>query len=143
MRRYWMGVLARASTEELEEAWQNLEKQPQYCFLRPVETGLAMVQARMGGTGRPFNMGEMTITRCTVRIEPGYIGHAYVTGRRPRLAELAAVFDALLQDNAYQDILLRTAIHPLREKQERFRNAVVLKTAATKVDFFTMVRGDD
>ncbi len=138
-----MGVLARASTEDLEEAWQNLENKPRYHFPRSAETGLAMVQARMGGTGKPFNLGEMTITRCTVRIEPGCVGHAYVTGRRPRLAELAAVFDALLQDDAHQDILLQTAIHPLRQKQEQLHSAAALKTAATKVDFFTMVRGDD
>lgn len=143
MRQHWMAVLARSSTEDLEEAWQNLERKPRYHFLRSAETGLAMVQARMGGTGQLFNLGEMTITRCTVKTEPGYVGHAYVAGRRPRLAELAAVLDAILQDDTHRDNLLKTAIHPLREEQEQRSNSAALKTAATKVDFFTMVRGDD
>lgn len=142
VRQYWMGILARASTEELEDAWLQLAEKPQYRFLRLAETGLAMVQARMGGTGRPFNLGEMTVTRCSVQTEQGYAGHAYVAGRRPRHAELAAVFDALLQDPALNDALMQKVIDGLREKQEAARHCTALKTAATKVDFFTMARGD-
>ncbi len=141
MRRHWMGVLARAPEEELVGAWERLAEKPGYQLLRAPETGLAMVQARMGGTGRPFNLGEMTITRCTVRTQQGRAGHAYVPGRHPRHAELAAVFDALLQDGSCRDTLLRTLIQPLQEQEEQRRRRLALKTAATKVDFFTMVRG--
>ena len=101
-----------------------------------------MVQARMGGTGRPFNLGEMTITRCTVRTGQGRAGHAYVPGRRLRHAELAAVFDALLQDGSCRGTLLETLIRPLQEARGATSpHCLGLKTAATKVDFFTMVRG--
>ncbi len=141
MRRQWMSILARASQGELEAAWQLLSEKPGYHLLRPPETGLAMVQARMGGTGRPFNLGEMTITRCTVRTGQGRAGHAYVPGRRPRHAELAAVFDALLQDDICRDELLKTLIRPLQEQEEQRRQSLGLKASATKVDFFTMVRG--
>jgi alpha-D-ribose 1-methylphosphonate 5-triphosphate synthase subunit PhnG len=141
LRRHWIGILARASEQELEAAWARLTEKPGYQFLRAPEPGLAMVQARMGGTGRPFNLGEMTITRCTVRTKQGSVGHAYVAGRRPRHAELAAVFDALLQAGSCRDTLLQTLIRPLREQEEQRRHALGLKTAATKVDFFTMVRG--
>lgn len=143
MRRNWMGVLARAPEEDLEGAWARLAEKPGYQFLRAPETGLAMVQARMGGTGRPFNLGEMTITRCTVRTGNGFAGYAYVPGRRPRHAELAALFDALLQDSSFRDTLLETLIRQLQEKEEQHRHCQGLKTAATRVDFFTMVRGDE
>ncbi len=141
VRRQWMGALAIAPEEELEGAWARLEEKPGYQLLRAPEVGLAMVQARMGGTGRRFNLGEMTITRCSVHTGQGYTGHAYVSGRRPRHAELAAVFDALLQDDWYREALLRTLICPLREQEKHRRHCLGLKTAATKVEFFTMVRG--
>ena len=37
--------------------------------------------AAAGGGGAAFNLGEMTVTRCTVRTETGFVGHAYVAGR--------------------------------------------------------------
>lgn len=141
LRRHWMGVLAKAPEMELETAWERLAEKPAYQLLRGPEVGLAMVQARMGGTGRPFNLGEMTITRCTVRTGQGRAGHAYVPGQSLRKAELAAVFDALLQDNLSRSALLETLIRPLQEEEEQRRRSLDLKTAATKVDFFTMVRG--
>ena len=66
-----------------------------------------MVRGRAGGGGAPFNLGEMTATRCTVRTDGGFVGHAYVAGRDERLAELAALVDALLQDPDAQAALLR------------------------------------
>ncbi len=66
--------------------------------LRGPEAGLVMVRGRTGGGGAPFNLGEMTTTRCTVRTDAGFVGHAYVAGRDERLAEVAALADALLQD---------------------------------------------
>jgi alpha-D-ribose 1-methylphosphonate 5-triphosphate synthase subunit PhnG len=142
MRQYWMGVLARASEEDLDAALKSLAEPPRYHLLRSAETGLAMVRARMGGTGRPFNLGEMTITRCSVRTEHGHVGHAHVAGRRPRHAELAALFDGLMQEASLRQNLLDTVIHPLRKKKERYREIEALKTAETRVDFFTLVRGE-
>ncbi len=66
--------------------------------MRGPEGGLVMVRGRAGGGGAPFNLGEMTVTRCTVRLGSGLVGHAYVAGREPRRAELAALVDALMQD---------------------------------------------
>src|ERR671918_1602284 len=96
-RRGWMSVLALASTEELEDAWRRVPARPVHRVLRPAEIGLAMVRARAGGTGTRFNLGEITVTRCSVELPDGTVGHAYVGGRRRRHAELAAVLDAMLQ----------------------------------------------
>src|SRR4051812_28913485 len=101
-RRHWMGVLARATRAELEAAWASLLPQPRYTLLRKSESGLAMVRGRAGGTGAPFNLGEMTMTRCAVRLDdrPPTTGLSFISGRDPRRAELAALFDALLQNRA-------------------------------------------
>ena len=142
-RQQWMRILANAQADDLESAWEELEDRPTYKILRGPEMGLVMVQARAGGTGRRFNLGEMTITRCNLQTERGYVGHAYLVGRDFRKAELAAVFDALLQDPGYTNQIQDRIVEPLVGQQAERHAVAAAKTAATKVDFFTMVRGDD
>jgi alpha-D-ribose 1-methylphosphonate 5-triphosphate synthase subunit PhnG len=134
-RRRWMAVLARADADELGE---RLGALPPYRVLRGPESGLVMVRGRTGGGGAPFNLGEMTVTRCTVRTEPGLVGHAYVAGRNERLAELAALTDAMLQDPMRQSALLQQVVEPLAAMQQAQRDAVSAKAAATRVQFFAM-----
>jgi len=111
--------------------------------VRPPEIGMVMLRGRAGGSGPRFNLGEMTVTRCSVEVESGAMGHAYVAGRDLRHAELAAVFDALLQDTRVRDTLERSVIAPLEDAQEEVRCISASRSAATKVEFFTLVRGED
>ena len=142
-RQRWMGILAKAKLDQLESVWRELKPIPQYIFLRQPEIGLTMVQARAGNTGQKFNLGEITVTRCAVQLEDGQHGFGYVAGRNPRHAELCAVFDALLKDEKANRKLEKKLIAPLAKKQSENRRAVLARTAPTKVDFFTMVRGDE
>lgn len=146
-RRRWMSVLARASAAELEQAMPMIRtalgELPAYRLIRRPEIGMTMVRGRAGGTGRPFNLGEMTVTRCTLRTEDGHIGTAYVAGRSQRQAELAALLDALLQDDARQAPLLALIVDPLARAQDLRRRRRVDRSAPTRVDFFTVVRGED
>ena len=96
-RKAWMSLLAKAPPLLLEELSESLENVPDFDWLRPPEVGGAMVRGRAGGTGAPFNLGEMTITRCALRLESGQVGHAYVQGRNKDHARRAAVIDALMQ----------------------------------------------
>ena len=141
-RRRWMGVLARADAARLERLWAAYGGELRLEPVRPAEIGLVMVRGRAGGTGRRFNLGEMTVTRAAVRTPAGTIGHGYVKGRAKRHAELAARFDALLQDESRRDALTAAVIEPLAEAEADRRRAVAAKAAATRVDFFTMVRGE-
>jgi alpha-D-ribose 1-methylphosphonate 5-triphosphate synthase subunit PhnG len=142
-----MSVLARASAAELEQAMgavrEALGEVPSYRLIRRPEIGMTMIRARAGGTGRPFNLGEMTITRCALRTEGGQVGTAYVAGRSMRQAELAALMDALLQEPAHQARLLALVIDPLALAQDLHRSRRVARSAPTRVDFFTVVRGED
>jgi alpha-D-ribose 1-methylphosphonate 5-triphosphate synthase subunit PhnG len=138
-----MSVLALATTAELEACWAALGAPPRYTWLRRPEAGLVMVRGRAGGTGARFNLGEMTVTRCTVRLDDGTLGHAWIGGRDPRHAELAAVLDALLQDGARGPGLLETVVEPLARAQAARRTAARERAAASRVEFFTMVRGED
>ncbi len=142
-RQARLAVLARTPVNELEHAWAALTPQPAFQVLRPPETGLTQVRARAGGTGQQFNLGEATVARCVVQLESGEIGIGYVMGRDGRQAQLVAVFDALLQDPVQGQALQRDVIAQLAQKQAANKRRSTEATAATKVDFFTMVRGDD
>ena len=142
-RRRWMSALATAAPGSLEAAWGRLDPRPDYTFLRRPEVGLVMVRGRAGGSGMRFNLGEMPVTRCSVRLDDGTVGHAYVGGRDARHAELAALFDALLQDETRRPELTARLVEPLEAFREAARAAAAARSAPTRVEFFTMVRGED
>jgi alpha-D-ribose 1-methylphosphonate 5-triphosphate synthase subunit PhnG len=139
-RRRWMSILARADAAEIAARLDALPPAPPHRRLRGPETGLVMVRGRAGGDGSPFNLGEMTVTRCTVRLEDGTVGHGYVAGRDARQAELAALLDALLQDTARRPGLEAAVIAPLEAAQSARRAAQARRAAATRVEFFTMTQ---
>jgi alpha-D-ribose 1-methylphosphonate 5-triphosphate synthase subunit PhnG len=142
-RAQWMSLLARSTPERLEALWSALDPLPTYRLTRPPEVALVMVRARAGGTGRRFNLGEATVTRCAVTTGQGILGIGYVRGRSPRHAELAAAFDAALQDPDHTDRLARMVLLPLQHEQERHQRLRAAETDATRVEFFTLVRGED
>lgn len=139
-RQAWMKVLACAG-QHLSDYNEDLRR-VEHRFIRPAETGMVMVRGRMGSDGAPFNLGEMTVTRCVVQLADGRHGHSYVAGRSKRQAELAALADAQLQGDG-QAHWVRHLIEPLRQMQAAQRAAKEAESAATKVDFVTMVRGED
>ncbi|TNJ47722.1 phosphonate C-P lyase system protein PhnG [Phaeobacter sp. B1627] len=141
-RKGWMSLLASADAARLETLFARLDAPPAHEWLRVPETGGVMVRGRTGGTGAPFNLGEMTVTRCTLKIAGGTVGHGYVQGRNKRQAELAAKLDAMLQTDAAEQVEERI-LSPLRTERAARKDARAAKAAATKVDFFTMVRGED
>lgn len=140
-RAAWIGILARAPAALLA-AWAEREPQRRYRLLRAPEAGLVMVRARAGGTGGKFNLGEMTVTRCVLRLEEGgdAVGVSYVQGRSPRKAEIAALADALLQLPAEHARVAEGLIAPLRLRQEAEASRAQRKAQATRVEFFTLAR---
>jgi alpha-D-ribose 1-methylphosphonate 5-triphosphate synthase subunit PhnG len=141
-RRHWMGVLAKSSLEHLEKSLEILSEKPHFDHLRQPETGIVMVRARAGGSGMRFHLGEMTVTRCTVKTGEGHVGTAYIMGRDHRRAELAALFDAILQDYWPDAHRVESVIRPLEKRITERKKRASRASAATKVDFFTMVRGE-
>jgi len=140
-RQRWIGVLARAVGDELNRHESAL-RDAEYQMIRAPEIGMTLVRGRMGGTGAAFNVGEMTVTRCVVRLADGRTGFSYLAGRDKPRAELAALADAHLQ-GPQQIHWLNTLIEPLAEAQARRRAEQDAATAASKVEFFTLVRGED
>lgn len=142
-RQRWMGLLARANRDDVTSVLNELPAIPPYVVIKQPEQGLVMVRGRAGGSGHPFNLGEITVTRCSVRLEDGKIGHAYIQGRQSEYSEKAAVIDALMQSEDFHNVLEEKLISKLEQLETERRRKKSKKAAATKVDFFTMVRGED
>ncbi|RVU29703.1 phosphonate C-P lyase system protein PhnG [Neptunomonas marina] len=141
-RQHWLGVLAKVPAEQLQQQWAALDLTPDYQLIRPPEIGLTMVRARVGGSGQPFNMAEMTITRCAIRLTSGTLGVSYVAGRDKRKALTVALADALLQEDTDQQLQQQLVV-PLEASLQAAADARAADASQTKVDFFTLVRGED
>ena len=142
-RKRTVDLLARAETQELLAAWDALAEKPVVQPVRGPETGLVMVRGRIGGGGAPFNLGEVTVTRATVRLASGSVGHAQALGTDREKARLSAIFDALWQEEATKSFVEENLLSPIARRIGDDVNRKAEETAATRVDFFTMVRGED
>ena len=142
-RKDRMAVLARSTNARLQEFWARLGVAPAYRLLRGPELGLVMLRGRIGGTGECFNIGEATVTRASVMLEDGSVGHAMMLGREPAKAELSAVIDAVCQDAGMAAHVDANLIEPISLELRAADETRHAQTAATRVDFFTMVRGED
>ena len=141
-RKDWMGLLARAPSGRAAELLAKTGIAADITWLRTPEIGSVMVRGRAGGTGAPFNLGEMTHTRCTLKLACDTVGHGHVQGRRKSDAEAAARIDALMQTDVAGAIIAHV-LEPLRLEESARKAARAAKAAASKVEFFTMVRGED
>lgn len=142
-RRDAMAVLAQAKTDEIADALARVGGAFDYTELRPTETGLVMLRGRIGGDGAPFNMGEATVTRAAVQIASGEKGFSYILGRDTEKARLAALCDALWQTPTHHAPVEQHVLAPLRARLRERNARTRAQTAATRVDFFTLVRGED
>jgi alpha-D-ribose 1-methylphosphonate 5-triphosphate synthase subunit PhnG len=140
-RQAAMAVLAHAEAGEIAARLRNLAL-PAHQDLRAPENGLVMLRGRVGGDGAPFNLGEATVSRAAVRLASGEVGFGYTLGRDGEKARLIALCDALVQSRDFGATVERDVIAPLREQLAMRRKQVAEETAATKVDFYTMVRGE-
>ncbi|MFY0596269.1 MAG: phosphonate C-P lyase system protein PhnG [Cognatishimia sp.] len=142
MRKAWLSVMAKSPEGALTKLFEQETAAPDFEWLRPPEVGSVMVRGRTGGTGAPFNLGEMTVTRCSLKIASGEVGHGYVQGRRKGDAQSAALMDALMQTERAAELQVKV-LSPLEDHMAAAQEKRARKAAATKVDFFTMTRGED
>ncbi|QPF92543.1 phosphonate C-P lyase system protein PhnG [Bradyrhizobium commune] len=140
-RKAAMAVLAHAEAGEIAARLRAIAL-PGLQDLRAPENGLVMLRGRVGGDGAPFNLGEATVSRAAVRLASGEVGFGYTLGRDGEKARLIALCDALVQSQDFAAIVERDVIAPLREQLMVERKQAAAETAATKVDFYTMVRGE-
>lgn len=140
-RRAVMAVLAHTDGAEISARLDAIAL-PAHETLREPENGLVMVRGRVGGDGAAFNLGEASVSRAAVRLATGEVGFGYTLGRDRQKAQMIALCDAMVQSANYADIVESGVVAPLRAALTAARNRKAAETAATRVDFYTMVRGE-
>ncbi|WP_291859109.1 phosphonate C-P lyase system protein PhnG [Bradyrhizobium sp.] len=140
-RKAAMAVLAHSDALEIARCLEPIAV-PAYENLREPENGLVMLRGRIGGDGAPFNLGEATVSRAAVRLATGEVGFGYVLGRDRRKAQMIALCDALLQSDEFAEAIEKGVLAPLRSAMISERDRAAAETAATRVDFYTLVRGE-
>jgi alpha-D-ribose 1-methylphosphonate 5-triphosphate synthase subunit PhnG len=140
-RKAAMTVLAHSEAARIA-SYLNAIVVPAHENLREPENGLVMVRGRIGGDGAPFNLGEATVSRAAVRLSTGEVGFGYTLGRDRQKARMIALCDALIQSNEFAEAVEAEVIGPLRTQMISMRNRSAAETAATRVDFYTLVRGE-
>jgi alpha-D-ribose 1-methylphosphonate 5-triphosphate synthase subunit PhnG len=141
LRQAAMAVLAHSQTAEIVRHLDAIAL-PSHENLREPENGLVMVRGRIGGDGAPFNLGEATVSRAAVRLSTGEVGFGYTLGRDRQKAQMIALCDALVQSDRFADAVEANVLAPLRTAAAAETNRKAAETAATRVDFYTLVRGE-
>lgn len=142
-RREAMAILASAPADSLMSLWRGSALAESGTVLRGPETGLVALRGRIGGRGAPFNFGEATVTRASVKLPTGEVGHAYALGRDKEKVRLSAFIDAFRQKPDLASRIDTEILHPLASELEQRDERRQGETAATRVDFLTMTRGED
>jgi alpha-D-ribose 1-methylphosphonate 5-triphosphate synthase subunit PhnG len=138
-----MAVCCRATEPELAAALAALAPLPTLTDLRPPEAGLIMLRGKIGGDGQPFNVGEATVARACVIVEGGPIGVGYTLGRSLAKARNMAIIDALGQMPDWRQRIDDAVVRPISERAQAHQDVSQSQTAATRVNFFTLQRGED
>lgn len=138
-----MAVLAQSEPGEIALLMDTLGELPAHVELRKPESGLVMLRGRIGGDGAPFNVGEATMSRAALRLATQEIGFGYALGRDHDKVRLIALCDALIQTRNFRDAVEMRIVAPIRARLEEARRLADARAAATRVDFFTLVRGED
>ena len=140
-RKAAMTVLAHSDAAKIAGYLEAIAL-PGYENLREPENGLVMVRGRIGGDGAPFNLGEATVSRAAVRITSGEVGFGYTLGRDREKAQMIALCDALVQSNEFAAAVEANVLAPLRAAMMATQARRAAESAATRVDFYTLVRGE-
>lgn len=139
-RQHWISVLSRADYSAIESLWERIDIQESYTTIREPEIGMAQVRGRFSNKGNRFNVGDVTITRASVALDSGEVGHCYMVGRHKDKAVLCAYLDGVLQMDAYRDTVMAQLITPLHDAYLEHLKNQKQDIETSKVDFFTMAR---
>ena len=140
-RKAAMAVLAHSETADIAGYLETIVL-PTHEDLREPENGLVMVRGRIGGDGASFNLGEATVSRAAVRLSTGEVGFGYTLGRDRQKVRMIALCDAMVQSSEFAAVVEAEVIAPLRAAMTARRDRKAAEAAATRVEFYTLVRGE-
>jgi alpha-D-ribose 1-methylphosphonate 5-triphosphate synthase subunit PhnG len=139
-RAYQLSIFSKTNESLLKNSLDHINFKENYDVLLGPEIGSIMIQGRAGGTGDKFNLGEATLTKCIVKFQEK-TGYSYHLGRNLIKSEYGAILDALMQIESYHSKLL-IYVKEFQEQIQKEKIKIIADSSESKVDFFTMVRGD-
>ncbi|RVK89399.1 phosphonate C-P lyase system protein PhnG [Sinorhizobium meliloti] len=139
-RDTWLSVLATASPTLLSNCWEALPVKPDFTWIREPQFETVMLRARADGEGGCFNLGEMTVTRCSVQLEDRTVGIGCIGGRDKRHAAIAAVVDAMMLDGSWLESA-RNIVLSAQEADRISQSEVATKVRETEVSFSMSIAG--
>ena len=138
-RRDWLAILVRVPANEVIAASNEFDFS--VVILKGPEVGLLMTNGRIHSTGRPFHLGEVSLTKCVLKDDQGLLGYGHIIGRNKQQAKAIALFDLALQRiNSAEPALIR--LNAWKEEVAEIEAMESEAVEKTRVDFFTMVRGE-
>lgn len=143
-RKQALDILAGAPADVLLQYYDLMASDmPAATPVRGPEIGTVMVRGKIGGGGAAFNLGEASVTRATVKLDSGEVGHSVVLGRDQAKARVVAHLDALRQRPDWVSRIDVEIVRPTLAVMEDEQRRKAEETEATRVDFFTVARGED
>lgn len=141
-RQSWISLLGSADKPRLQQAWDEIRPKVTHTLVSGPETGLVMVRAREDGEGPRFNLGEMTVSKCVLKVDDTYLGYGMVMGSDLKHAKLAALLDGLCQHPGFGPALKAGLLKDLSQQREEQEAAMAEEASRTRVEFFTLKRGE-
>ena len=138
-RRDWLATLVRVPANEVIAASNEFDFS--MVVLKGPEVGLLMINGRIHSTGRPFHLGEVSLTKCVLKDDQGLLGYGHIIGRNKQQAKAIALFDLALQRNDSAEAAL-IRLNAWKEDVAEIDAMESETVEETRVDFFTMVRGE-
>jgi len=140
-RQAHIRLIALAQKSEIDQFFAACPA-PAYDIIRKAEAGRVMTRGRVGGSGQMFNAGEAAVSRCMIMCE-GIEGISYRLGTDKDLAERSALIEALARHPNHAAAVEHLFFRPVATRLAAQDSARRQRVAASKVEFFTLVRGED
>ncbi len=110
-------------------------------ILKQAQTGLIMMRIKDSASSEVFNIGEVLVTDCTVRVGDK-LGYGAVLGNQANRAEASAIIDAFfnLEDQSMIGVknIIESGIMEQAEKLRIEKNIEFERISRSRVDFATM-----
>jgi len=106
-RQKLMSILALSELKDIKRHWGYSVDNFDFNYLRKPEVGMVMAVGRVGSTGEPFNIGEITVTRCALKLDCGIVGVGYLRGRNEEHATIPSYWKKKTTNRCFPSICWR------------------------------------
>ncbi|MFQ5904751.1 MAG: phosphonate C-P lyase system protein PhnG [Candidatus Binatia bacterium] len=127
-------ILAQADSATLLPIADEILRAIEVDVLKKPETSLVMLRALDSVTGRPFNVGEVFVTECEVRLG-NHVGYSLIMGEEVERALAAAVIDVALESGQGSASSIEESLWQEEQHLQTNRKEEIALIGRTRVNF--------